>query len=164
MKQNMGKPNLLYTDNDEDMFRPIINIPLEVFGKKMLYTPVNFNGVHTVFFVDDIENIDVFLLGKEVFSNKKFSFNQSNLEFVEVLDTNNIILRSFSAEAGELNSNVTGACASVVAGVLTGNTAKTVNVCQRENSLCVEWAGIKDPLTKVKDENIFIIKSEHFSQ
>lgn len=164
MKVNMGEPGLLYTDNGEDMFRPIADIPIEVNGEKMLYTPVNIKGDHAVFFVEDIENMDINDIGQKITSNKNFVSRNINVEFVKIINIHNIFLRSWDSQVGEFCASGSGACASVVAGILTGKIVPEVNVHQKGGVIKVEWPRREKVFATMENSSDFVFTSEHLNQ
>ena len=72
---------------------------------------------HTIIFTDDVNDIEKY--GKKVSESNIFP-EGCNVEFVEVINKNKIKMRVYERGSGETLSCGTGACASVVAGVLNG--------------------------------------------
>lgn len=120
VKVDMGKPVLIAS-----------KIPVLLKEKKIINKKYNFNGTvlnincvsmgnfHTVIFVEDVDNVDVLRLGKLVQQDKIFP-QKCNVEFVEIINKLHIKMRVLEIGSGETLSCGTGACASVVAGVLNG--------------------------------------------
>ena len=82
---------------------------------------------HAITVIDDIKNFDVNKFGKLVESDYHFP-KKTNVEFIQILDTNNIKMRVFERGSGETLACGTGACASVVSCVLNGLTERKVKV------------------------------------
>lgn len=73
-----------------------LNIPLKINTRRPL--KVNFinTGVpHTVVFVNGIEKIDVVNLGRQIRYHKDFSPKGTNVNFVEILNNNSILIRTY---------------------------------------------------------------------
>lgn len=126
------------TLNDEvkgvivDMGKPILSakkIPVctdlnEIVNKEFLFdnkilniTCVSMGNPHAVIFTDDVNDIEKY--GKSVSESKIFP-EGCNVEFVKVINKNKIKMRVYERGSRETLSCGTGACASVVAGVLNG--------------------------------------------
>ncbi|MCM1370855.1 MAG: diaminopimelate epimerase [Clostridium sp.] len=127
-----------------DMGKPILTpnlIPVTLEGENVIDKKFKFNDIeirvtcvsmgnpHTVIFVNDVNNINIEYLGKIIQKSNIFP-NQCNVEFVQIIDSNNIKIRVYERGSGETFSCGTGACASVVAGVLNGylNFNEEINV------------------------------------
>lgn len=117
-----------------DMGEPILNtalIPVLTKEESIIGKEYNFEGTilkinclsmgnpHTVIFVDDVDKTDVLKIGKLVQEDSIFPM-KCNVSFVQVIDDEHIKMRVLEIGSGETMSCGTGACASVVAGVLNG--------------------------------------------
>ena len=91
-----------------------LNIPIQVdgFGKGVC---VNIGNPHVVFFGNSIENIDLENLGPMI-EKHKFFLNKTNVEFVEVINSEKIKMRVWERGAGITLACGSGACAAVYAG------------------------------------------------
>ena len=63
-----------------------------------------------------------------------------NAEFIQFVSPDEFIMRVWERGSGETLACGTGACASAVAGVLTGRTNRTVTAHLRGGDLKLEWA------------------------
>jgi len=72
-----------------------------------------------VFFFDDINLDQVLDLGPKIEAHQMFP-NRVNVEFVKILSSNEISMLVYERSVGITLACGTGACASVVAGVLKG--------------------------------------------
>ena len=63
-----------------------------------------------------------------------------NAEFIQVVSPTETIMRVWERGSGETLACGTGACASVVAGVLAGVTERKVTVHLRGGDLQIEWS------------------------
>ena len=86
-------------------------------NEKLNITCVSMGNPHAVIFTDDVSDIEKY--GKKVSESKIFP-EGCNVEFVEVINKNKIKMRVYERGSRETLSCGTGACASVVAGVLNG--------------------------------------------
>ena len=82
---------------------------------------------HSVTIVDNVSGFDVKKYGSILEINEVFP-NKTNVEFVEIKDSENIKMRVWKRGTGETLACGTGACASVVACNLNGLTKRSVNV------------------------------------
>jgi len=64
---------------------------------------------------------------------------RANIEFAEIVHSKLVKMRVWERGSGETQACGTGACAVVVAGVLTGRLEKTCNVILLGGELSVEW-------------------------
>lgn len=104
-----------------------VNVPVEVRGKQVLMTAVSMGNPHAVVFVDSTAALELTKIGPD-YENHPLFPERTNTEFVEVLDRNTLRMRVWERGAGETLACGTGACASLVAGVLSGK-------CDREATL-----------------------------
>jgi diaminopimelate epimerase len=93
---------------------------------------------HFVIFVDDITDNHVLVDGPLLEQAPEFP-NRINVEFVSVLDLENIEMRVWERGTGETLACGTGACASGVAGILNGKTSREMNVKLLGGTLRIEW-------------------------
>ena len=124
---DMGEPILdknkipLICDNNKNI------IELNLFDNKFIFHCLSMGNPHAITVIDDIKDFDVDKFGKLVESDNHFP-NKTNVEFIQVLDKNNIKMRVFERGSGETLACGTGACASVVSCVLNGLTERKVKV------------------------------------
>ncbi len=83
--------------------------------------------IHTVTWLDSLENTDLERLGEQI-SNHPIYQEKTNVNMVEVIDRNTLKLMTFERGAGMTYACGTGACASVVIGVLENKCEKEVDV------------------------------------
>jgi len=104
---------------------------------------VNVGNPHCVIYVDDVDSIDLPVIGPKVENHPLFP-NRINTEFVQVLDKNNIRMRVWERGVGETLACGTGATASAVASILNGHTFDTVMVHLAGGDLTIEWEDHKE--------------------
>jgi diaminopimelate epimerase len=93
---------------------------------------------HCVVFVNDPEMIDIKSVGP-VFENHSLFPRRTNVEFVRVVRRDVLQMRVWERGAGETLACGTGASAALVAGVLTGQCDRTVQVKLLGGNLELCW-------------------------
>lgn len=152
---NMGQPDFtpssipFITDNSE-----VINHEIEVDSNKFRVTSMLMGVPHTVVFVDSLEDETVMQLGK-VIENSKYFPRKTNVNFVKVLDRENIVLRTWERGAGYTYACGTGACASVAAGIVNNLINDKVRVSLRGGDLIINWKDKKDIYMEGPAEEVF---------
>ncbi len=117
----------------------VVDFPLQLeTGEIVRLTALQMCNPNACVFVDDFENPDWRLLGREIESHPQFP-QRTNVEFVRVLDRKHIEVRVYERGVGPTLSSGTGACASVVAACLNELTDKRVRVEMEGGRLEVEW-------------------------
>lgn len=116
----------------------IINEPITVDGVEYRITCVSMGNPHCVIFVDDVNKIDIEKVGSK-FENHAMFPNRANIEFVQILNKNEINMRVWERGSGETLACGTGACASAVACFLNNKTERQVKVHLRGGDLQINW-------------------------
>ena len=139
VRVDMGKPILepaqIPVNAAGDTF---INRPMEVQGTRYMATCVSMGNPHAVVFVEDVAGLDLETIGP-AFEHHPLFPERVNTEFVQVLDRNTLLMRVWERGSGETLACGTGACASVVAGVLNGLCANTATVRLLGGELEIHW-------------------------
>jgi diaminopimelate epimerase len=149
---DMGKPNLVATEVPttlpaaSDSLRAV-NAPLVALGKTYLATAVSMGNPHCVIFVDsfDTMNPPFSQIGPVVESHPAFP-QKVNAEFVQVLSRSHVKMKVWERGAGPTLACGTGACATVVAGVLTGRTERLCKVSLPGGDLEIKWDSASDKI------------------
>ncbi|MEA4850536.1 MAG: diaminopimelate epimerase [Paludibacter sp.] len=117
----------------------VINEPL-AFNSEIQYniTTVSMGNPHAVIFTTDILQLDLPKIGP-VIENATIFPRRTNTEFIEVLTNNHVKMRVWERGSGETMACGTGACASVVAGVLNGLISRLTTVELLGGELTIEW-------------------------
>ena len=115
-----------------------VKAEVKVKNKKIELTCVSMGNPHAVTFLNDIKNFKVAEYGP-ILENADIFPEKANIEFVEVVDKNNIKMRVWERGSGETLACGTGACSSVVASRLNGYTDRKVNVQLLGGNLEIEW-------------------------
>lgn len=117
---------------------PVIDLQLQAADKTFTATCVSMGNPHAITFVNNVEEFDVEKYGKILEIKKEFP-KHSNIEFVELIEKNNIKMRVWERGSGETLACGTGSCASVVACILNNKTERKVNVHLLGGTLEIEW-------------------------
>ena len=102
-------------------------------------TPVSVGNPHAVIFADDVEEIPLTVLGPQIEHHENFP-GGVNVEFVQVLSEKELRMRVWERGAGETLACGTGACATLVAAVLTGRADRKATLELTGGRLEVEWS------------------------
>jgi diaminopimelate epimerase len=113
--------------------------PLPVAVQELEVTCVSMGNPHCVTFVDEVNDEWVLGVGPQVERHGAFP-NRVNAEFVQVLSPREILVRVWERGSGETQACGTGACAAMVAGVLTGLTHREVLCHLPGGDLKLQWA------------------------
>ena len=127
------KPEEIPLSIEEDTFC----LPLEV---DELRNPlaVNIGNPHAVFFVEDVSEINIPVLGPKIEHNILFP-ECVNVEVVQVLSRSEIRMRVWERGVGMTKACGTGACASAVAAIRSELTDRKVTVILDGGELEIEW-------------------------
>jgi diaminopimelate epimerase len=157
VKVDMGLPRLLAGEIPTTLGTAdskVINQPLEVAGKTWEVTCVSMGNPHCITFVSDVAAIDLENIGTKFEHHPAFP-QRTNTEFIEVVRRDYLKMRVWERGAGITLACGTGACASLVAGVLTGKCDRIATVELPGGCLQIEWSEIDQriymtgPATKV---------------
>ncbi|MFM6358135.1 MAG: diaminopimelate epimerase [Planktothrix sp.] len=142
VKVDMGLPRLTAKEIPTTLAtaeEKVVNIPLEVAGQSWNVTCVSMGNPHCITFVEDVAAIKLSEIGP-LFEHHSVFPERTNTEFIQVVNRNYIKMRVWERGAGATLACGTGACASVVAGVLTGNCDSVVKVELPGGCLDIEWS------------------------
>lgn len=89
------------------------------------FTCVSMGNPHAVAFIDEVDNLDIDIVGKYFESCAAFP-EKANIEFASIRD-DGIQMRVYERGCGETLACGTGACATGVAAVLTGRVTTDIN-------------------------------------
>lgn len=99
---------------------------------------VNVGNPHAVFFVDDIRQVDVTALGPQIENHVLFP-ERTNVEFAQIMSPGKIRVRVWERGTGLTQACGSGACATMVAAVRRGLTARKAEIVLDGGSLFLEW-------------------------
>jgi diaminopimelate epimerase len=141
VKVDMGLPRLLAGEIPTTLTKPdekVINQTLEVADQSWVVTCVSMGNPHCITFVDNVQAIPLETIGPKFEHHPVFP-ERTNTEFIEVVNANYVKMRVWERGAGITLACGTGACASVVAGVLTGKIERSATVELPGGCLEIEW-------------------------
>ncbi|MCZ7546727.1 MAG: diaminopimelate epimerase [Anaerolineae bacterium] len=118
----------------------VVMAPLVVDGQTFAVTAVSMGNPHAVIYRDDLTDALVRGYGPKL-ERHPFFPNRTNVEFINVMSDTEIQMRVWERGCGETAACGTGACASVVAGILNGKHGPRVMVHLTGGDLLVEWDG-----------------------
>jgi diaminopimelate epimerase len=139
---DMGMPQLTAAQIPTTLSSPddkVIEQPLEVDGKSWLVTCVSMGNPHCITFVDDADAIALSSLGPQFEHHPVFP-QRTNTEFIQVIRPDYLKMRVWERGAGATLACGTGACASVVAGVLTNKCDRICTVELPGGCLKIHWS------------------------
>ena len=139
VRVNMGRPILDAADIPTRLKgNPPLDVPLTVDGRTLQVTCVSMGNPHCVTYVERATDDLVLGLGPKIERAAEFP-SRVNVEFIEVLSSNEIRQRTWERGSGETLACGTGASAVCVAGVLTGRTSRRIINHLRGGDLELEW-------------------------
>jgi len=124
---------------------PIIDFPIESQGQLFLGTLVSMGNPHCVIFLNEKPDAFPLKYGPTIERHELFPA-KTNVEFVQVPDRKNIVMRVWERGSGETLACGTGACAAVVAGIRRGLLDSPVRVATRGGALTVAWSNGAAPV------------------
>jgi diaminopimelate epimerase len=127
-------PTTLGTANDK-----VVNQALTVAENSWEVTCVSMGNPHCITFVEDVDAISLETLGPQFEHHEVFP-QRINTEFIQVVRPDYLKMRVWERGAGITLACGTGACASLVAGVLTGNCDRAATVELPGGPLQIEWS------------------------
>ncbi|HEY9832242.1 MAG TPA: diaminopimelate epimerase [Stenomitos sp.] len=142
VKVDMGMPQLLAAQIPTtlaDAEQKAIAVPLQVAGQSWEVTCVSMGNPHCITFVEDVAAIPLEAIGPQFEHHPAFP-QRTNTEFIQVVRPDYLKMRVWERGAGVTLACGTGACASVVAGVLTGKSDRKATVELPGGCLEIEWA------------------------
>lgn len=105
---------------------------------------VNTGNPHFVLFADDeefeVHGLDWRSVGKAICFHPDFP-QQTNVEFVRVIDTTTIHIRIYERGVGPTTSSGTGTCASTVAAITSGRATSPLKIVAEGGEQSVSWPG-----------------------
>ena len=116
-----------------------VNEDLQVNGETYKATCLSVGNPHCVIFVDAVNDFPVQRVGPKI-ENHRFFPKRTNVEFAQVLNSNEVKVRVWERGCGETLACGTGACATVVAGNLLKKLGSKVCVRLLGGDLEVEYA------------------------
>jgi diaminopimelate epimerase len=136
---DMGEPKLAPEDIPTTLpGTQVYECPVETPYGTFRVTAVSMGNPHAVIWVPDVDEAPVDTVGPAIENHEVFP-NRTNVEFAELVDGERVRLRVWERGVGETLACGTGACATVVAGVLSCRTERGVTVELPGGELHVRW-------------------------
>ncbi len=142
VRVDMGKPFLKASEIPTTLpekDNKVISQSLSVDGDNYLVSCVSMGNPHCLVFVDDVTKIDLTSIGPLFETNSVFP-QKTNTEFIEVVKNSYLKMRVWERGAGITLACGTGACATVVAGVLNDKCDRFTTVELPGGCLDIEWS------------------------
>ncbi|GHT02798.1 diaminopimelate epimerase [Bacteroidia bacterium] len=136
---DMGEPiteakKVPVTWSEEKLIDQVIDFQPE----KYAVTAVSMGNPHAVIFTQGIDTMDIEKIGRKIETHPMFP-EKTNVEFVEVLSRDHAKMRVWERGSGETQACGTGACATLVAGVLTGRLNRQATISLLGGDLELDW-------------------------
>ena len=140
---NIGEPvfkTKMIPVNTDKQNEGLFQDSIDINGMRVEIFSLRIGVPHSVVFIDDINGIDLESSG-EIIENHALFPERTNVNFVKIIDKNNINIYTWERGAGRTLSCGTGACASVLVGKMKNLLADIVNVKAEGGNLKVEIRG-----------------------
>jgi len=142
IKVNMGTPKLRRREipmTGEDT--PIVVKETLKINPEQTFkiTCVSMGNPHCIIFVNDIQSIPVEEIGPKIENHPLFP-EKTNVEFIQILNKQEINFRVWERGVGETLACGTGACAALVAAVLNKKTDRQALVHLAGGDLNIQWS------------------------
>lgn len=140
VRSNMGRPK--FERSEIPMIGPegrVIEEELELDDRTVRITCANIGNPHAVIFVEDATQVDLPSVGPKVENHPKFP-KRTNVEFVNAIDRQNIVVRTWERGSGATKACGSGCCGASLASILTNRVDRRVNVHLEFGTLTIEWA------------------------
>jgi len=140
---DMGEPRLKWNEIPlSEEFQDTRAIELEVgpLGAPIMHSPavVNVGNPHAIFFVKDIDAIDLARIGPMLEHHPLFP-ERANISVAQVIDRTHVRLKVWERGVGLTKACGTAACATVVACVRKRMTERLITVTLPGGDLQLEW-------------------------
>jgi diaminopimelate epimerase len=136
---DMGVPVLTAADVPTTLpGDPVVGARIVTDAGSAEVTCVSMGNPHAVLWVDEVDDAPVTTLGPAIEKLDVFP-RGTNVEFAQVTDSSRIRLRVWERGVGETMACGTGACATLVAGVITGRCGRSAIIELPGGELRIEW-------------------------
>lgn len=139
---DMGQPKLLAAEIPTTLAavdEKVVDVPLQVAGQTWQVTCVSMGNPHCITFVADVAAVPLEQIGPQFEHHSTFP-KRINTEFIEVVRPDYLKMRVWERGAGITLACGTGACATLVAGVLNGKCDRQATVELPGGCLEIEWS------------------------
>ncbi len=136
---DMGKPILeakkIPVISDTDIVQ---GMKITALDRDFYIDCVSMGNPHAITRVENLENFDIEKYGPILENDKHFP-SKANIEFMEVINRENVKMRVWERGSGETFACGTGACSVAVSCILNGLTENKINVQLLGGNLQIEW-------------------------
>jgi len=161
---DMGEPQLtaakipttLAAENNR-----VVALPLTVNDLTWSVTAVSMGNPHCITFVEDILAIDLAKIGP-LFEHHNVFPQRTNTEFIQIVSSDYLKMKVWERGAGITLACGTGACATVVAGVLNNKCDRTCTVELPGGCLEITWSEV-DGKVYMTGPATSVFKGQYFS-
>jgi len=147
VRVDMGKPILNPEEIPVMLSEPVIDVPLTGLDKDFRVTCISMGNPHCVTFDLPPTDENVLGFGPKIEIDPRFP-RRVNVEFVEVISPTELTMRVWERGSGETLACGTGACAALIAGVLTGRCERKAFIHLPGGDLEIEWSAENDHVYK----------------
>lgn len=117
----------------------VIREKLKILEDEFEITTVSMGNPHCVIFVPDLQQINIKKWGPLIEKHRVFP-RKTNVEFVEIVNSGEAVMRVWERGAGITLACGTGACATLTAGVLNNLLERKAVIKLLGGELIIEWA------------------------
>ena len=119
---------------------PVTNLKIRALDKEFKFTCVSMGNPHAVTIVDDVDNFEIEKYGPILEKDEHFP-KKANIEFIQIIDEQNIKMRVWERGTGETLACGTGACAVCVACTLNKlvKEKEYINIHLLGGTLKIKW-------------------------
>ena len=139
VKVDMGEPSFAPENIPTKSNCEVVDMPISTSLGTLNLTAVGTGNPHGVVIMDSVSDLDIDSIGPEIQNNELFP-RKANIEFVRIINRNEIEMRVYERGSGETMACGTGACASVVATSRLGLTERRATVHLKGGDLLIHWA------------------------
>ena len=112
---------------------------IKVLDKTFTFSTILLGVPHTVVFVDDVLGMDWQKYGKVMECMTELFPRKTNVNFAQVLDEGNVLVRTYERGAGPTLACGTGSSSVAVCCAKAGKTGRKVNIHLELGKLEIEW-------------------------
>ena len=138
VETHMQPPLIEWPDIPFDQYDGRGQTEIEVRSGKLSIFPISIGNPHAVIFVDNVSEQDVSGIGEEVSHHSKFA-DKTNVEFCQIVNEQEIVLRIYERGVGETAACGSGAAAAFAASKILEKVTSQVRVIMPGGELSAEW-------------------------
>ncbi len=142
---NIGSPKFKPSEIPFHVSQESLEYPIKIEENELSISALSMGNPHAVLQVPNIDTALVKKIGPLLSKHSAFP-NETNVEFMQVVDEHQIRLRIYERGIGETPACGTGACAAVVAGIRLGLLKSPVSVWFQKGTLNIVWDDPHSPV------------------